>query len=87
LSSRAAVKSHLTSGLRRVLLDVVEEWKIQRFAVKEQSVPSYPNVDDPNGWQLEMAQSRSEALGFLRECRRVLTSTGTVPDVVLGVDR
>ena len=32
----------------------------------------YPNLDDASGWQIETATRSSDALTFLRECRRVL---------------
>ena len=42
----------------------------------------YPNVADPVAWMLETPQSPSEALAFLRECRRVLTPAGVLDIVV-----
>ena len=42
----------------------------------------YPNVIDSMGWDLEGSTSPSEAHQFLRECRRVLSSGGTVDVVV-----
>ncbi len=42
----------------------------------------YPNVVDSTGWQLESPGLRSEALQFLRECRRVL-KPGAVLDLVV----
>ena len=42
----------------------------------------YPNVADAVAWTLETAESPSEALGFLRECRRVLVPGGVLDIVV-----
>jgi predicted SAM-dependent methyltransferase len=45
----------------------------------------YPNLDDSLAWELEAPGHVSQALGFLRECQRVLIACGTlhlvVPDV------
>jgi predicted SAM-dependent methyltransferase len=42
----------------------------------------YPNVFTSLGWDLETPESPSEALGFLRECRRVLMPGGVLDVVV-----
>jgi predicted SAM-dependent methyltransferase len=51
---------------------------------------SYPNLGDSSAWQLEPPGQPSEALLFLRECRRVLAPGGTldlvVPDVEMILD-
>jgi predicted SAM-dependent methyltransferase len=43
---------------------------------------SYPNLEDQTAWQLETASRPSEALTFLRECRRVLRPGGVLDLVV-----
>jgi predicted SAM-dependent methyltransferase len=43
---------------------------------------SFPNLGDSTAWQLESIASPSEALTFLRECRRVLIPGGTFDLVV-----
>jgi predicted SAM-dependent methyltransferase len=42
----------------------------------------YPNVLDSMGWDLETDNNRSEALEFVRECRRVLVPGGVLDIVV-----
>jgi predicted SAM-dependent methyltransferase len=42
----------------------------------------YPNVMDSTGWEHEAVGRPSEALQFLRECRRVLTPGGVLDVVV-----
>src|SRR5713101_3387902 len=37
-----------------------------------------PNVDDPTGWEIEAEGRQSDALSFLRECRRVLVPGGVL---------
>jgi predicted SAM-dependent methyltransferase len=43
---------------------------------------SYPNLADATAWELETASNPSEALDFLRECKRVLTAGGQLDIVV-----
>ena len=47
----------------------------------------YPNVWDSMGTQVEPEGLQSEALGFLRECRRVLVPGGTLDIVVPDAGR
>jgi predicted SAM-dependent methyltransferase len=51
---------------------------------------NYPDLGDSTAWQLETPEQPSEALLFLRECRRVLVPGGTldlvVPDVEMTLD-
>ena len=42
----------------------------------------YPNVLDSGGWELETADAPSEALGWLRECHRVLRPGGVLEIIV-----
>jgi predicted SAM-dependent methyltransferase len=43
---------------------------------------AYPNLLDSNGWEHDSPSRPSEALAFLRECRRVLEPGGTLDIVV-----
>jgi predicted SAM-dependent methyltransferase len=42
----------------------------------------YPNLHESTGWEVEALQRPSEALSFLRECRRVLAPGGRLDVVV-----
>jgi predicted SAM-dependent methyltransferase len=42
----------------------------------------YPNLDDSLGWDFETRERPSEAMSFLRECRRVLAAGGLLDIVV-----
>lgn len=46
----------------------------------------YPNLDDSTGWEIETATRSSDALTFLRECRRVLVPGGVLDIVVPDVE-
>jgi predicted SAM-dependent methyltransferase len=43
---------------------------------------SYPNLGDSTAWEIETPERPSEALAFLRECRRVLVPGGVLDLVV-----
>lgn len=58
---------------------VVDEWRIQRIHFEHLD---YPNAIDSTGWVLETATAPSEALGFLRQCRRILKPGGVLDLVV-----
>jgi len=48
---------------------------------------SYPNLIESTAWELETPQTRSEALGLLRECHRVLVAGGRLEIVVPDAER